>query len=342
MFEMFKNEGNVSTEVGGYFGLDLPYYCDPFPNTYKFQSGRAAFRALLECAGIKEVWLPEYICDSIFQAVEDSGATAKTYLLDDSLYPKKLRSLCFDACVILYVNYFGLCRDNVNRLFREIPNKHLVIDNSQALFEKHSDALATFYSVRKFVGVPDGGFLVAPGLEIKEPLNEDNDSIDRMKHLLLRMAYSAREGYKEYIKSEISLSNTDPLRMSWLTKRLLAGIDMKQVIRRRRENFLKLAAILDEYNIRKWILDSDTVPLCYPLIVDYKVDNVRYNLRNENIFIPTYWPNLKVQYADNKTEYKMVHNCLAIPCDQRYSTVQMTEIADKIISKLHKKNNYIL
>jgi len=334
---MFKYKENRPTDIGGYFGLDLPYYCDPFPNTYKFQSGRAALRALLEWAGIKQVWLPEYVCDSVFQAVENSGATAKTYLLDDSLYPKELTSIALDKEVILYVNYFGLCRDNVNRLLKKLPNKHLIIDNSQALFERHSDALATIYSVRKFVGVPDGGVLAASGFEVKEPLNKDSDSIDRMKHLLLRMAYSAGEGYKDYIKSEITLSNTTPLRMSSLTKRLLASIDMKQVIRRRRENFLKLAALLDKYNNRRWVLNSDTVPLCYPLIVDYNVDHIRYTLQAENIFIPTYWPNLKIQAADNRIEYKLVHNCLAIPCDQRYSTIQMTEIADKITFKLHGK-----
>ena len=335
--EMIKKEASLSTEIGGYFGLDLPYYCDPFPNAYKFQSGRAALRAVLEWSGIKQVWLPEYICDSVFQAIEDSGAAAKTYRLDDSLYPKGLTPLSLNAGVILYVNYFGLCQDNVNRLLKKIPNKHLVIDNSQALFEKHSDALATIYSARKFVGVPDGGFLMVSGLEIEEPLIEDRDSIDRMKHLLLRMAYSASEGYEDFIKSENSLGNTTPLSMSWLTKRLLAGIDMQQVIRRRRENFLQLAALLDKYNIRKWFLNSETVPLCYPLMVDYKVDNIRYNLRNENIFIPTYWPNLKIQAADNGIEYKMIHNCLAIPCDQRYSTIQMAEIANKIIYRLHNK-----
>jgi len=334
---MFKNEENLSPEIGGYFGLDLPYYCDPFPNTYKFQSGRAALRALLEYAGIKQVWVPAYICDSIIRAVEDSGATAKSYLLDDSLYPRDLPDLAFDDSVLLYSNYFALCQENVSRLQQEIPQKHLIIDNCQALFAKHSNALATIYSVRKFVGVPDGGLLVASELDIKEPLNEDNDSIARMRHLLIRMAYSAREGYPDYINSEITLSNTKPLRMSWLTRRLLCSIDMKHVKRHRRENFFKLSGLLDKYNIRKWVLSKDSVPLCYPLIVDCGVDNIRYSLREDNIYIPTYWPNLTTRTDNNSIEYRMVHNCLAIPCDQRYSTVQMIEIADKIISILHNK-----
>ena len=326
-----------STGIGGYFGLELPYYGDPFPNTYKFQSGRAALRAALECAGIKQVWLPAYICDSVIQAVKDSGATAKTYLLDDLLYPKDLPCFTVDNCVLLYVNYFALCQENVNRLLQEIPNQQLIIDNSQALFSPDSRALATIYSVRKFVGVPDGGLLAVSDLDIKEPENEDNDSIGRMKHLLIRMAYSAPDGYSDYVNSEITLSNSKPLRMSCLTKRLLASIDMKRVKKRRRDNFSELAALLDKHNLHKLAIGKDSVPLCYPLFVNYDVDNLKKYLRSKDIFIPTYWPDVKKRAVYKTIEYRLVHNCLAIPCDQRYSTIQMADLADMILSGFHDK-----
>jgi hypothetical protein len=330
-------ERNLSTEIGGYFGLDLPYYGDPFPNTYKFQSGRAALRAALECAAIKQVWLPAYICDSVIQAVKDSGATVQTYLLDDLLYLKNLASLQLDRSVLLYVNYFGLCQENTDRLLRQLPNNKLIIDNSQALFAPRCSSLATIYSVRKFVGVPDGGLLAVSGLDIKEPENEDKDSIERVKHLLLRMAYSAREGYSDYVNSEVTLSDTKPLRMSILTKRLLSSIDMERVKKRRRENFSQLAARLDEHNIRKWVLDKNSIPLCYPLLVDHDVDELKESLRRKGIFIPTYWPDVKMGAECNSIEYRLVRSCLAIPCDQRYSTMHMVDVADQIISAFYNK-----
>jgi hypothetical protein len=136
-----------------------------------------------------------------------------------------------EKCLLLYVNYFGLCEANIARLLQNVPCTQLIIDNSQALFALPTNALANIYSPRKFVGVPDGGLLVSSGLEIKTPKDEDTESINRMRHMLLRTAYTARDGYLYYLESEKALSNTKPLRMSCLTKRILASIDMAMVKR---------------------------------------------------------------------------------------------------------------
>lgn len=322
------------TEIGGYFGLSLPDYGDPFPDTFKFQSARAALRAALECAGISRVFLPVYICDAVIQAVADSGAVVEPYLLDDLLYPENLPGQIPEDCALLYVNYFGLCRKNVARLLKNIPNNQLIIDNSQALFAQPGNAAATIYSVRKFIGTPDGGLLTATGANIIPPEKEDTGSLKRMNALLLRMAYSARAGYSSYVASEETLNDTKPLKMSRLTKRLIASIDMNTVKQRRRENFLELAEQLDNFNEHKWPIEPDTVPLCYPLLVDTNIDPLRKQLIDSGIFIPAYWPETKSRAAPNSMEYRLSHCCLFIPCDQRYSTSQMKAMARKITAIL--------
>lgn len=325
-----------TVEIGGYFGLDLPDCGDAFPDVIKYQSGRAALRAALECAGITRVMLPSYICDSVIQAIIDAGAVVETYRLDDSLYPKCLPDSLPDKCALLYVHYFGLCAANVKRLLQEIPSNQLIIDNSQALFALPTKALATIYSPRKFVGVPDGGLLVASGLEINVPEDEDKGSFARMRHLLLRMAYTAQNGYPDYIESEKSLENTQPLRMSRLTSRILASIDMTTVKRWRRENYLALATSLDKYNDIKWELDSESVPLCYPLIVGWEVEHLRKALAGKGIYIPTYWPDARPRVSDG-IEHLLTNCCLAVPCDQRYSLDQMTYLTDEIVFSLNNK-----
>lgn len=334
---MSSDGGESPIEMGGYFGLDLPDYGDPFPDTFKFQSGRAALRAVIEAAGIERVLLPAYICDSVIRAVVDSGAVTETYFLDSSLYPKNLPSSFPEKCVFLYVNYFGLCQKNVNRLLQEIPSKNLIIDNSQALFAQPSSALATIYSIRKFVGVPDGGLLVTPTVEIKEQLAEDTNSIGRMRHLLLRMAYPAQNGYADYIEAERSLDSNKPLKMSRLTKRLLSGIDMVKVKQKRRENFLSLAAQLDTYGTHKWELDAESVPLCYPLIVDWNVECLKNSLVEKGIYIPTYWLDAKPRVLHNSIEYCLTTRCLAVPCDQRYSSFQISHLANEVSFGVKKK-----
>jgi hypothetical protein len=336
MIDMSRKMITPAVEIGGYFGLDLPDRGDAFPDMIKFQSGRAALRAALECAGITRVMLPAYICDSVIQAIIDAGAVVETYRLDDSLYPKCLPNSLPEKCVLLYVNYFGLCAANVTRLLQEIPDNQLIIDNSQALCALPTKALATFYSPRKFVGVPDGGLLVTSGLEINAPENEDKSSLSRMRHLILRMSYPARNGYPDYIESEKSLENTQPLRMSRLTSRILASIDMTTVKRWRRENYLALAVRLDKYNASKLDLDPESVPLCYPLIVGWEVQHLKKTLAGKGIYIPTYWPDARPRVSDG-IEHFLTNCCLAVPCDQRYSLDEMAFLTEEIVSGLENK-----
>lgn len=326
------------TEIGGYFGLELPDYGDPFPNAHKFQSGRAALRAALESDGTRRVLLPEYVCDSVVKAAIDSGAVVEPYMLDDSLYPKKLPTPIPEDCAVLYVNYFGLCDSNVNRLIQEVNKKRLIIDNSQALFSPPENVMASIYSARKFIGVPDGGLLFSSDLEIKIPDDEDTESLARMEHILLRTSCSAREGYPSYIKSEEMFSNTKPLRMSRLTRRLLSSIDLDAVKKRRRENFKELALQLDEFNDFKWKVKGGTVPLCYPFLVGRNIDKLKDILIVKGIFIPTYWQEIKPRVSFDSIEYRISHCCLFVPCDQRYSTLQMDAIAKEIITGLEGMN----
>lgn len=325
-------------EIGGYFGLDLPDHGDPFPGAIKFQSARAALRAVIEYAGIETVLLPSYICDSVIQAVVDAGAVVDTYCLDDALYPKGLSRTLPDKSVLLYVNYFGLCEANIARLLLEIPRKQLIIDNCQALFAPPTGALVCIYSPRKFIGIPDGGLLFTSGPKIEAPMDEDNGSIERMKHLLLRLAYTARDGYPDFVESEKTLRNTKPLQMSRLTKRILSSIDISRVKSRRQENFAALAKRLNEVNYYQWKLNSDSIPLCYPLILDSDTEAIRMRLIRKGIFIPTYWPETKQRVSDPSVEHRLANCCLPLPIDHRYTPRQMNYLADIIVEISFRKD----
>ena len=326
-----------SSEIGGYFGLDLPDFGNPFPDSFiKFQSGRAALRAVLECSDFERVRVPAYICDSVIQAVIDSGKKVELYDLNEHLYPKGLPAALSKDCALLYVNYFGLCQKNITLLLRDIPNHQLIIDNTQALLEPPTNALATFYSPRKFVGVPDGGLLITSGQEITIPTNEDTSSIDRMKHLLLRMAYTARDGYSCFIDANESLNNTSPLGMSRLTRRILASVNMSAVRTRRRENFIALASALDKYNLYRWELTPESVPLCYPLVLNRNMEDLRKQLADRQIYIPTYWRNARRKNGFGRMENILTDFSLAVPCDQRYFPEQLDHAVDLILSELHR------
>lgn len=324
-------------EIGGYFELELPDYGDPFPDRLKYQSARAALRAMLECAKIKLVYLPVYICEAVSQAVTDAHSSVQWYSLDGSLYPKGLPKDLEKGSIVLYVNYFGLCDASVKRLLQEYPRRQVVIDNSQALFAPHENALATIYSARKFMGVPDGGLLATNEPGIKPPDTEDTDSIDRMRAMLIRSAYPANNGYDSYLKAESTLTNTRPIGMSRLTNRLISSIDVGEIKSKRRKNFLVLAKKLDEYNKQSWRLEANTVPLCYPLLIDSDVGELRKKLIEKGIYTPSYWPEVKLRAVNNSLEYHLSFRCIFLPCDQRYTAAQMSSLAQEVIALMHNK-----
>lgn len=331
-----KNEGCNGTpvEIGGYFGLELPYYADLYPEALKYQSGRAAIRAVLESAGIERVMLPAYICDSVIKAVVDSGAMVETYTLDASLYPEDLPRHLPERCALLYVNYFGLCQKNISRLLVEIPGDRLIIDNSQALFAEHEDVLATIYSPRKFAGVPDGGLLrVSPTLNVALPMEEDKASIERMRSLLIRMAYSAREGYADFQKIAISLKDTTPLVMSRLTQRLMKSIPWDQMAKRRRENFIVMAQKLDAINDMHWELGEHDVPMCYPLTLrGRQISNIKSELVARNIFVPIYWQDALPRIKPDSIEAVLTNETLFLPIDQRLECAQVEKIVGLVFA----------
>lgn len=332
---------NAAPEIGGYFGLDLPVYPDLYPEAMQFQSGRAAIRAVLECAGIERVMVPAYVCDSVIKAVADAGAVVETYALDEALYPRDLPRQLPERCAVLYVDYFGLCRNNVQRLLGEIPGDRLIIDSSQALFAPHEDVLATIYSPRKFAGVPDGGLLkTAPSLNVAVPVEEDRASLERMRSLLLRMAYSAREGYADFQKIAVSLKDTTPLRMSRLTRRLMQSIAWEQVGRQRRENFQAIARKLDAINDRQWTLGEHDVPMCYPLTLrGSTTERIRAELLERNIFVPVYWQDALARITPGTIEATLIHKTFFLPIDQRMERTQAESLGALVLELAGKRKS---
>jgi hypothetical protein len=237
----------------------------------------------------------------------------------------------------LYVNYFGLCAKNIAKLLKVIPSQRLIIDNSQALFAPHEEVLATIYSPRKFVGVPDGGLLkISPSLNFTPPALEDNASIGRLKPLLIRMAYSAREGYSDFQKIPISLQDTTPLAMSRLTQRLMRSISWQQVAQRRRENFLVIAKKLDAVNEVQWELGEQDVPMCYPLVLNRELGKIKMVFAAQNIFIPIYWQDALPRVAPDSIEARYIHQTLFLPIDQRLDSAQIEKVTSLIIELAEK------
>jgi hypothetical protein len=225
--------------IGGYFELERPANRTALPaHALRYQSARAALRALLEFGRPRRLWLPAYVCDAVALAARAAGTPVQFYALAPDLgVPSTVTPEPGEW--LLYVNYFGLCSAQAAALLARVRPDQIILDHAQAYFEAPADCLATLYSPRKFFGLPDGG-LLHTCLNIPPPAEQDQQSIQRTLHLLKRCALDAESGYADFQCAEAQLSDSQPRQMSTLTERLLEDVDCATAQRIRRANFATL------------------------------------------------------------------------------------------------------
>ena len=136
------------------------------------------------------------------------------YHIEEKLEPKFNFSLLQENEAFFYTNYFGLKDEYINKL----PHKHnIVIDSCQSFFSKLLPWFDTFYSPRKFFGVPDGGYLYSYDNSRLPVKLKQLVSYKRCSHLLKRIDLSAEEGYADFKRNDKELSNDSIMTMSFLT-----------------------------------------------------------------------------------------------------------------------------
>ena len=315
--------------IGGYFELEHPPCgVEYHANAVRYQSARAAFLALLKIGKPRRVWMPWYICDSMLAPLMATNTNISRYSVNSDFgIVENLSLACEDW--ILYVNYFGLCGRHVEDLTHRYKSQ-MIIDNSQAFYQRPGTALATIYSPRKFFGVPDGGYLATP-LQVKPSETRDESSFGRTEHLLKRLGGNIDAGYFEFQAAEDTLSDVSPLQMSLLTQRMLSYIDYEGIQARRRNNFRFLHNKLGPSNLLKIGSVRDEVPLCYPYLHSAS-PRLRSELQLCRVYCPTYWPNARLNVSSAGIEIDSCSNLLPLPIDQRYDESDMSFILD-IISK---------
>lgn len=316
-----------SDSIGGYLPLEIPKDLSNIHGKLKkYQSARAALHHLLSSLpNFDQIWIPAYICDSIIEAAIKSKKKVVFYNINDNFEIANRLNLK-ENDLLLAVDYFGISHKNILNTLKKYKKNQIIVDCSQSFYSNPFDCLATIYSPRKFFGVPDGG-LMHTNIELPPLEIEDRNSINRMQHLIERIAFNAETGYLKYKESEKSLMDIDPKKMSRLTKTLLDSIEYEKILNKRifnynflQENLGKINLINTEY--------SPKSPLCYPLLTTNK--NLKDYLRSKKIYIPTYWKEVLNRTESSKLEKNLTNNLLAIPCHQGIEIDQLSKIIQQI------------
>jgi hypothetical protein len=311
-------------EIGGYFELELNKGEEYHSNAKKLNLGRTAFEYVLRAKKIKKVFLPYYTCDVVLEPVLRTGITYEFYHIDENLEPVFKFSSLNETDYFLYTNYFGLKDQYVRQLARIVDN--LIIDNSQAFFSMPVQNVDTFYSPRKFFGLPDGAYLYTSA-DINIVLEKDN-SLDRFEHLLGRIEDGPEEFYSRFLINDRSLMGQSIKLMSNITQAILKSIDYMAIAEKRISNFNYLQNSLGTINECRISNELCQAPMVYPYMNCEK--NLRSHLIENKIFVAQYWPNLIESCDDRTIEKKFAQNLICLPIDQRYSNKEMQTIIDLI------------
>ena len=314
-------------EIGGYFGLELPVG-KPFLHSdgYCVNSGRNALELILsKIQSLEKLWIPYYTCEVILEPLKRHGIPYDFYSIDNRLEMANKLELRFGEYLLL-TNYFGI-KDHYVRKMAEKYGDRLIVDNAQAYYNNPIRGIKTFYSPRKFVGVPDGGIaFVDKGIDMEKfPVDT---SWYRCSHLLKRLDVNAEAGYADFKTNSHVLSEQPIKRMSNLTQVLLSSIDFECIQERRKKNFSFLHKRLGKSNMLSiGEMGKDfNCPMVYPY---YSNDaDLRKRLIDNKIFVATYWPNVLEWCSKDKLENSLARFLIPIPIDQRYKKEDIELVID--------------
>ncbi|GAL12380.1 hypothetical protein JCM19233_3372 [Vibrio astriarenae] len=311
---------NRST-IGGYLGLTSKNRESKIhKNSIKLQSARACLYLFLSSTRCKKLYIPNLRCDVIDHVVLSLGINFECYEVGPKLeLPEKITLK--DDEFVLITNYFGICSDDVQRFLSNHDKDKVILDNAQAYYSKVTECACAIYSVRKFIGAPDGG-VIYTNISIKTP--DETYAPKYIDHLLLDFSDQQSHGYNSYLNSEGQLSEEfKPKNISSLSKKLMTLYDDELNIKARQNNYNILDDAFGTINKLKRKLKDDDIPLCYPLYLSRNVEKICSILASRGIFLPRYWPSKK----DNCEVY---NKFLFLPVDQRIDSDQLKFLIDEV------------
>lgn len=292
--------------------------------------------------------VPSFTCHTVIEPFLAKGYEVYSYHVDKGLMAdaydilKQIRRV--NAGVLIFHKFFGW--DTIRNMDAIIPQlKELGIvtieDCTQNLYSTFNKENVDYYvgSIRKWCGVPDGGFAVCRHGEFENKPQCSDKDLEQTKREAAILKYKylfENKGNKQtflskYRKAEDILNNQDNYySISELSTRLQSNLDVEYVINQRKENFKSLVDGLEGCNVRDIRLifnelNKNEVPLYCPILCSDR-KTVQSYLARHDIFAPIIWRKADCcPIVDVEADYLYAH-ILCIPIDQRYDSDDMKKV----------------
>jgi hypothetical protein len=305
-------------------------------------NARSAFHVLARTLRPDTVWLPSFLCDSVCTGFRSAGCRLDFFPVDHCLRcsaPSWIDRVN-PGDLVLRIHYFGFL--NTDPIYASACRSGAVLvdDAAQALLTDGvgEGAAAVVYSPRKFVGTPDGAFLLRArpdAASFPQLLPPPSDwwrqafsAVQRRRDFDLGLPDAT--WFARFQEAEKS-APVGAYAMSELSRRLLeAEFDYAAIAATRRRNFLHLAQRLGNFSLFH-TLPAEVVPLGFPVILENR-EEVRRILFREQIFPPVHWPvpaEVPVNFGAGRW---LADRIMTLPCDQRYREVDMEAIIGSFLS----------
>jgi|LSQX01.1.fsa_nt_gb dTDP-4-amino-4,6-dideoxygalactose transaminase len=342
--ELFKN-GNGA--------IAYPKWLTRFTNVVALSSGRSAISLMLKeinSSVPKVVLLPSYICESVILPFLQQDYTCLFYKINRDLTPDTDSiSEYMNVGIFVHMGYYGFQTNaNLDSIIKHFKSQSTVIveDITHTLF---SDFIGVnqndymFSSVRKWMGLPSGGFLVSSEKPVCiDPIKGNPISEIRKEALHLKYLYTLYGDEKLKDRSHYLFSRAERLlnndvelySMDYISKKVIQEYDIDLLKEKRRANFMQLQHSLQDNGLITSIfgdLPDSVCPIFFPLFIESKRDLLRNELALRQIYCPVHWPVPNIVNVDLEKDTTYIYkNILSIPCDQRYGLKDMKYIIDSI------------
>lgn len=320
-------------EIGSFLELQLPKGREWYKgeaDIARLNTGRMGIWHAFRITGCKRIWIPIYQCDSIRETFEKKGVPMCFYHQDKHFNPIDI--IVSDEDAVLLVNYYGIMSSQRMAELAK-PYKHPIIDCAQAFFCKPIENALTVYSCRKFVGTPDGAYVV--GKDAHKYVEEYPQcySSDTAAFLLKRIEYGCEgKGYEARSLNEHRIDVEDCMKMSKLTRTMMDAEDYAFNQQKRKENFPyahKLFGAINKIDPTKY-MDGETIPMVYPLVVEE--DEMLPRLQAAKHFQGHWWSYICEEQPLDSFEYWISRYVIPITIDQRYGCEELDYLAGVVKS----------
>ncbi|MDZ8259583.1 hypothetical protein [Nostoc sp. ChiQUE01b] len=312
--------------IGGFFELEIQNKDYNYhSNAIALSNGRACLNLILKHINAQKIWIPFYTCDALLEPIINNQISYSFYSININLEPTESFELKENE-YFLYINYFGIKNKFIESLIKKYSNQ-IIIDNTQAFFDRENSKTWSFNSARKFFGVPDGAYLYTPyHIAVDYERNTDLSC----NYLFNRLLGKQKQAYQEFIEYEKGLDD-EIKKISIVSEYLLANIDYLSIAHKRRYNFNYYHSIFEEINQFNLPLAANSIPYHYPLLIKNIIDkNLLYE---RNIFIPMLWKDTTQRRLEGfDFEQNLTQKLIALPIDHRYKIDDL----DYVIESLKK------